>query len=137
MITFIHVLVVVPDGRVLLQRLVDKWEATLSRVATDSKTAPITAKTCAVTALGLSFIDKRNVLEPLTESYDKKKDVNTLSYIIRLKSNTVISVPNYREAKVMSLEELVDVATKYSDTISHRTHYMIDVFRDLRIVRPR
>lgn len=133
MMTYVHILVVVPDGRVLLQRIVYKWEATISRVTLHSETADEAAKAVATMMLGVNFEDG-NKLDFLIERYEKKSDTTTVVYTIMLKSGSTIILNGVREAMAVSLEEVVDYVAKHKYKVSQSTVHLVDILKDLRVV---
>jgi len=137
LVIFTHVAAIVPDGRILLLRLIDKWEATISRAASEVKTARHTAMSAAVATLGISFIGGQNALEYLTERYDEKTETLTIVFLIRIKSGTDVRIDRFREMKAMTLQELAYEAKTNEDVICNRTHYLLEIFRDLNLVGPK
>lgn len=128
--TFLHIIAIVPDGRVLMQRLVEKWEATINRVVVDLSDVKGASNTSVSSTFG-PYVLRNNKTRFLTESYNKDKDEITDIYLLDIKSGTRLEISGYREIMPATLEE---IAAMEKERISHKTVRVIDVLRDLRVI---
>lgn len=135
---YIYVTVVVPDGRVIMQRTVynvtgtaTSWEASVSRKSREYRTNEETAKLAIWTKFELECSNEANRLEHVVSDYINKMGRVINIYIVRLSSGTVLRCTRNMDLKLFPLEEIVKKVRKSECSFSLETIQAINFFSKL------